>query len=256
MSLLAEERKKRIIDLIEKDGQVKVIDLAKDFEVSTETVRRYLEELEFEKKLKKVYGGAVKVEPDIIEPSMFEREILRIEEKKRIGRKAASLIKEGEVIFIDEGSTTLQMVSSLKDLSDVTVITNSFPVASMLMGYDNKQLFKGETIFLGGYVRSKHFRASGSLAESMAKEFYVDKAFIAIDGVHPESGITSFDLEKRLLSKIFINNANETIVLVDHSKLGVKANYKIESIKLIDYILSDTPMPRDWGVLNVKWIEC
>lgn len=256
MSLLAEERKKRIIDLIEDHGQVKVSNLAKEFNVSMETVRRYLEELENEKKLKKVYGGAVKVESRIIEPSMFEREIVRIEEKKRIGRRAASLIKEGEVIFIDEGSTTLQMVSSLKDLSDVTVITNSFPVTTMLMDYENKQLFKGEIIFLGGYVRSKHFRSSGSLAENMAKEFYVDKAFIAIDGVHPESGITSFDLEKCLLSKIFIHNANETIVLVDHSKIDVKANYKIESLKLIDYILSDTQMPQNWGVLDVKWIEC
>lgn len=256
MSLLAEERKKRIVDLIEDHGQVKVNDLAKEFNVSMETVRRYLEELEYEKKLKKVYGGAVKVESSIIEPSMFEREIVRIEEKKRISMKAASLIKEGEVIFIDEGSTTLQMVSSLKDLSDVTVITNSFPVTTMLMDYANKQLFKGEIIFLGGYVRSKHFRSSGSLAENMAKEFYVDKAFIAIDGVHPVSGITSFDLEKCLLSKIFINNANETIVLVDHSKIDVKANYKIESLKLIDYILSDTPMPQNWGVLDVKWVEC
>lgn len=96
MSLLAEERKKRIVDLIEDHGQVKVNDLAKEFNVSMETVRRYLEELEYEKKLKKVYGGAVKVESSIIEPSMFEREIVRIEEKKRIGMKAASLIKEGK----------------------------------------------------------------------------------------------------------------------------------------------------------------
>ncbi|KAB7709198.1 DUF977 family protein [Bacillus aerolatus] len=256
MSLLAEERKKRIIGLIENQGQVKVNDLAKKFDVSTETVRRYLEELENEKKLKKVYGGAVKMESETTEPSMFEREILRIEEKKRIGRKAASFIKEGEVIFIDEGSTTLQMVLSLKDLSDVTVITNSFPLAAILMDYENKQLFKGEIIFLGGHIRSKHFRASGSLAERMAKEFYVNKAFIAIDGIHPESGITSFDLEKCLLSKIYINNANETFVLADHSKLGVKANYKIESLKRITCLVSDVPMPKDWEVRDVSWIDC
>lgn len=256
MSLLAEERKKRIIELIEQQGKVRVNDLANDFDVSTETVRRYLEELENEKKLKKVYGGAVKVEPETAEPSMFEREILRIDEKKQIAIKAASFIEEGDVIFVDEGSTTLQMVPTFMDISDVTIITNSFPFAARLMAQGNKQLFKGELIFLGGNVRSKHFRASGSLAEKMAKEFYANKAFISVDGIHLESGITSYDLEKCMLSKIFIKNADKTFVLVDHSKLGVKANYKIESLKRIDCILSDASMQEGWNELEEKWIEC
>ncbi|AZV42656.1 DeoR/GlpR family DNA-binding transcription regulator [Peribacillus asahii] len=253
MSLLAEERKKQIIEMIESQGQVKVNDLAKDFEVSTETIRRYLEDLESENKLKKVYGGAIKVDSEE-EPSMFEREILRIDEKKQIGQKAASLIQKGDVIFIDEGSTTLQMASSLTDLLDVTIITNSFPLVTMLMKYESKGLFTGDIIFLGGHVNSKHFRASGSLAEKMAKDFYVNKAFIAIDGVHPETGITSFDLEKCLLSKIFIHNASETFVLADHTKLNVKATYKIESLKEIDHLITNVPMPTDWNIQDMNWI--
>ncbi|MED4401845.1 DeoR/GlpR family DNA-binding transcription regulator [Metabacillus fastidiosus] len=253
MSLLAEERKKVITELIEEHGQVKVNDLAAQFTVSTETIRRYLEELEGEKKLKKVYGGAVKMET--AEPSMFEREILRMEEKKRIGSKAASFVKEGEVIFIDEGSTTLQMCAALKDIFNITVITNSFPLATILMDYESKQLFHGEIIFLGGQIRSKHFRASGSLTEKMAKEFYADKAFIAIDGIHKQAGLTSFDIEKCLLSKIFIENANTSFILVDHSKIDVKANYKIVSLESADYILSDVQIPEEWGMED-KWIKC
>lgn len=256
MSLLAEQRKKTIIDMIEYQGQVKVNDLAHAFDVSTETIRRYLEELEGEKKLKKVYGGAVKIETEIAEPPMFEREVIRSKEKKKIGSKAAELIEEGNVIFIDEGSTTMHMVSSLVNISNITVITNSFPLVTMLIDYQNKQVFSGEVIFLGGHVRSKHFRASGSLAERVAKEFYVDKAFISIDGLHPEAGITSFDLEKCLLSKIFIANANQTIVLADHSKLEVKANYKIDSLKHIDYILCTASLPETWGDLDASWIKC
>jgi DeoR family transcriptional regulator, fructose operon transcriptional repressor len=256
MSLLAEERKQRIIEMIEQQGKVKVNDLASDFDVSTETIRRYLEELDNEKRLKKVYGGAVKVKSETAEPSMFEREILRIDEKRQIAQKAASFIEEGDVIFVDEGSTTLQMVPSLMEVSDVIIITNSFPFAAKLMAHENKRLFKGEIIFLGGYVRSKHFRASGSLTDKMAKEFYVNKAFISIDGIHPESGITSYDLEKCMLSKTLIKNADKTFVLVDHSKLGVKANYKIEALKRIDFILSDVSIPEGWGELEEKWIEC
>lgn len=255
MSLLSEERKVKIIELVEDEGKVKVNRLAKDFNVSTETIRRDLEELETKKKLKKVYGGAVKVKYQLNELSMFEREILNIEEKKRIGMRAASFINDGEIIFIDEGSTTLQMIPSLKNVSDVTIITNSFPLTIKLMEYDSKQQFKGNIIFLGGHINSKHFRSSGSLTEKMAKEFYVDKAFIAIDGIHPDSGITSFDLDKSLLSKIFISNARETFALVDHSKLGVKANYQIELLKHIDYIVSDVPIPENISIPKAKWIQ-
>ena len=123
------------------------------------------------------------------------------------------------------------------------------------MEYDSKQQFKGNIIFLGGHINSKHFRSSGSLTEKMAKEFYVDKAFIAIDGIHPDSGITSFDLDKSLLSKIFISNARETFALVDHSKLGVKANYQIELLKHIDYIVSDVPIPENISIPKAKWIQ-
>lgn len=255
MSLLAEERKKRILEIIEQQGKVKVNDLAHDFDVSTETIRRYLEELENEKKLKKVYGGAVKVELESAEPSMFEREILRIDEKKQIAQKAASFIEEGDVIFIDEGSTTLQMVPTFMGVPDVTIITNSFPFAVRLMAQENKQLFKGELIFLGGHVRSKHFRASGSLAEKMAKEFYANKAFISVDGIHLESGVTSYDLEKCMLSKIFIKNAEKTFVLADQSKIGVKANYKIDSLKNIDHIVSDSAIPEGWSEVEEKWMK-
>lgn len=253
MSLLAEERKKKIIDMVENQGKVKVHDLARNFEVSTETIRRHLEDLESENKLKKVYGGAVKVDSDE-EPSIFEREILRIEEKKRIGKMAASFIQEGDVIFIDEGSTTLQMAISLTELTDVTVITNSFPLVTMLMKYESKELFTGDIIFLGGHVNSKHYRASGSFAERMAKDFYVNKAFISLDGVHHSLGMTSFDLEKCLLSKIFIQNANETFILVDHTKLNVKATYKIGSLVEIDYFITNVPMPQDWNTQDLNWI--
>jgi len=255
MSLLSEERKMKIIELVDSEGKVKVNRLSKEFNVSTETIRRDLEELENEKRLKKVYGGAVKVKTELNELSMFEREILNIEEKKRIGQKAASFINNGEIIFIDEGSTTLQMIPAIRNISDVTIITNSFPLVIKLMEYDNSQRFKGDIIFLGGHVNSKHFRSSGSLTERMAKEFYIDKAFIALDGLHPETGITSYDLHKSLLSKILIHNASETFALVDHSKLGVKASFQIELFNRIDYIISDVPLPENMDFTKTKWIQ-
>ncbi|WP_042352665.1 DeoR/GlpR family DNA-binding transcription regulator [Bacillus massiliigorillae] len=256
MSVLAEERKRIIIEMIARKGKVKVNDLAQNFEVSTETIRRYLEDLESENKLKKVYGGAIKVKVDE-EPPMFERNILRIEEKKRIGTKAVSFIQKDDIIFIDEGSTTIQMAHSLTHLSNVTVITNSFPFVALLMKYENNSLFTGDIIFLGGHVNSNHFRASGSLAEQMAKDFYVNKAFISIDGIHPDLGITSFDLEKCMLSKMFMQNCDKAYILTDYSKLHIKATCKIGTLTDQNtFIISDVPQPVEWNNCNLNWISC
>ncbi|MFC0274569.1 DeoR/GlpR family DNA-binding transcription regulator [Metabacillus herbersteinensis] len=258
MSLLAEERKRVIIELIDQNGKVRVNDLAKDFDVSTETIRRYLEELESERKLKKVYGGAVRLEDETEEPAMFEREIVRIDEKRRIANKACTFIKDQDVIFIDEGSTTLQMVQLLCNYNRLTVITNSFPVASKLLAYANKETFNGDVIFIGGNVGHRHYRTSGSLAERMAEEFFVDKAFISVDGILPEEGITCFDLEKSQLSKILIKNATEVFVLADHFKLGVKANFKMASLSNINKVLTDVNFPEEWDLTTTscEWVIC
>ncbi|AZU60179.1 DeoR/GlpR family DNA-binding transcription regulator [Neobacillus mesonae] len=259
MSLLAEERKRKIIELIEKYGQVKVADLAEDFQVSTESIRRYLEELEHERKLKKVYGGAVKVSDDIEEPTLFDREILHIDEKRKISKKALTFIEHNDVIMIDEGSTTLQMIDGLKEFKGLTVITNSFPAASKLISFANKNLFDGEIIFLGGNIRHRHYRTSGSLAERMAAEFYADKAFISIDGLELEAGMTSYDLEKSILTQNFIKNSKNSIVLTDRTKIGVKANYRITSVQEIDYIITDFELDaksKEYKGISEKWVVC
>ncbi|MDT2048573.1 DeoR/GlpR family DNA-binding transcription regulator [Bacillus sp. 1780r2a1] len=255
MSLLAEERKKRIIELINNEGQVKVNELAKRFHVSAETIRRHLEELENENKIKKVHGGAVRIEEGLSELSMFKRRILHIDKKMIIGLKAASLVEDGDVIFIDEGSTTLQMANSIKVKSNVTVITNSFPFAVQLMEQEgDKSGFKGKVIFLGGYVKGNHFRTAGSLAEKMAKEFFVDKAFISVDGIDEHAGVTSYDLDKCLLSSIFINNSKQSYVLSDSSKIGRIATYKIQDLEEVDYIITDMTN-EGLGIEKSKWIK-
>lgn len=259
MSLLAEERKRIILELLEECEQVRVADLAQQFNVSTETIRRYLEELEAENKLKKVYGGAVKVEKESEEPTLYEREILRIEEKKRIARKAVEFIEDGDVIVIDEGTTTYQMVNGLCGKLGITVITNSFPVSSLLISYANRNLYKGELIFIGGKVQFNHYRSSSSISEKMAKEFFPDKVFLSADGLIPDKGVMSYNLDKKMLSQIYLENATKSFLLLDHSKLGTKASYRMANISDLDYILSDVPIPAEWnreGMNENKWIHC
>ncbi|WP_203362596.1 DeoR/GlpR family DNA-binding transcription regulator [Bacillus sp. REN10] len=261
MSVVSEERKRMILEKLEVKGKVRVADLANEFAVSTETIRRYLEDLAKSQKLKKVYGGAVKTSHSpLIEPSMIERKILNIEQKQRIAYKAATFIDDGDVILIDEGSTTLQLVPYLLHIKDLTIITNSFAFANQLISATNKRLFDGEIVFIGGTISSQHFRTAGPMSQEILNHLSFDKAFISVDAVLPSFGISSYDVEKARLSEMMIKQAKETYVLADHSKIGEKGTYKITGLSKIDYILSNQYSPEDWKeyLINhhVKWIKC
>ncbi|MGL4522874.1 MAG: DeoR/GlpR family DNA-binding transcription regulator, partial [Bacilli bacterium] len=174
MHLLPEERKQMICEYVQSDGTVRVTQLSSTFGVTTETIRKDLEELELIGKLKKVHGGAVRVEQLKVEPSMQERIILRQKEKQKIAEIAASFIEENDMIFIDEGSTPLQMVPYLPRNFTITIITHSFAVAQALHQHNHTH----QVLFLGGWVNGMHSRTSGYYAEQMARSLVVNKAFL------------------------------------------------------------------------------
>lgn len=182
MSVVGEERKRTILEKVEFKGKVKVSELAREFAVSTETIRRYLEELDREKKLKKVYGGAVQLPGAGIEAPMLEREMLHIEEKKRIGYKAATFVEDGDVIAIDDGSTPLQMVPYLVHRKNLTIVTSSFPVATQLISSINKKMFHGEVLFIGGkYLQSIHAYQDLFRSKSSSNSIFIKHLFRLMD---------------------------------------------------------------------------
>ncbi|MFC7392704.1 DeoR/GlpR family DNA-binding transcription regulator [Scopulibacillus cellulosilyticus] len=258
MSLVGEERKRYILKVLDEKGKVKVNDLAKELNVSTETIRQYLEQMDKKNLLKKVYGGAIKVSTDRIEPSQYIRENVNSEEKRKIGKAAADLVQDNEVIIVDEGSTTLQMIKYLSKKKDITLVTNSVAALTLLIDFEMKGLFHGKINFIGGEVDSKNLRVSGLIAEQFIQNFYADKLFLSTEGVTKDHGFTSYNSNKALLSRKFMDCAKETIVLVDHSKFGARRYYKIADIKEVDKIISDQLPPHDWeGILaekNVEWI--
>ncbi|MGG0940087.1 DeoR/GlpR family DNA-binding transcription regulator [Brevibacillus centrosporus] len=258
MSLFGEERKQIILQLVNANGKVRTNDLVEKLQVSSESIRRYLEELESVKKLKRVYGGAVKLNLDRTEPSHMSREVLRAEEKKRIGRAAADLVQDNDTIVIDEGTTPLQMITFLSTKKDLTILTSSITALNMLIEYQNGGLLSAEIYFLGGKVNAKHHRVGGSFAEQTMKGFFVDKAFLSVDGLLIHKGITCYDPERAVLAKRFIENANESIILADHSKIGISTLSKVAELKEIDIVISDTKAPADWSkelqAHNVTWL--
>lgn len=246
MSLIGEERKNYILNQLNLDGKVKTNELVDALDVSSETIRRYLEELEDENKLKRVYGGAVKINLSRDEPSHLKREVLYADEKRKIGRAAATLVEDNDVIFIDDGTTTLHIIDYLLNKKNLTVLTISIPALYLLIDYKNKGLFTGDIFLIGGKVNALHSRVTGLLAEKMVENFYADKAFLSVDGMMLEKGITGFEEGKGQLTQQMMKYAKQSIVLCDHSKFGLVQFYKIADLRELDIIVSDVPAPKEW----------
>ncbi|OPA81360.1 hypothetical protein BVG16_03345 [Paenibacillus selenitireducens] len=246
MSIKGEERKQSILQLLHENGRVESASLVKYFNVSFETIRRDLEELEGIGKLKRMYGGAMRISEEEVELPHLVRETTHVEEKARIGERAAQLVQPGDVIFIDEGTTPVRMIPYLLDLKSLTIVTSSFPTVSLLMDYSNQQRFLGKIIFLGGEVSSQHARVVGSLSEQWMEQLYVDKAFVSIDGFDLKLGITSFGADKATLTRKVIQHAKVTIVMADASKINVQAHYRIAELDKIHYMVCDKFPPAEW----------
>lgn len=258
LSLIGEERKGIILEQLNSEGQVKTFDLVKKLGVSSETIRRYLEELELENRLKRVYGGAVKINLIGEEPSYLKREVLHAEEKRMIGKAAAALVEDNDVIFIDDGTTPLAMIDFLMNKNNLTVLTISIPALHQLIEYKNKELFNGEIYLIGGKVNTRHSRVTGSIAEKIVELFHADKAFISIDGMVLGKGITAFDAERGQLVSKMMYNSRQSIVMADGSKLGLTQLYRIAEWRDINTVISNVGMPKDWvkplEKYGVDWI--
>ncbi|KGX94015.1 cytochrome C [Pontibacillus halophilus JSM 076056 = DSM 19796] len=245
MSLLAEERKKEITQLLEHQGRVKVNELADRLNVSTETIRRYLDDLEGEQKLKKVYGGAIPVEQEKELPH-YERTSLHSEAKKLIGKLAADEVNDHDRIVIDEGSTPLHMIPFLSTKKNLTIMTCSIPALNQLVDYQKRQQLDARILFIGGEVSVEHLRVSGSIAEKMMEDFYVNKAFIAADGVHIDHGVTSYDPNKALFTKKLMEQSEQNYIMADSSKVGLRTYVKMATLDDIHTIVSNEAPPSNW----------
>ncbi|WP_054954866.1 DeoR/GlpR family DNA-binding transcription regulator [Paenibacillus dakarensis] len=241
MSLTYEERKQTILARLSTEGKVQVHALAKNFNVSTETIRRDLDRLEKEGKLRKVYGGAVQTRSEWIEPTFLRRTEMHQPEKQAIGRLAASLVKAGETVILDNGTTTLEIMRHLKGRGDVTVITNSVPIMACAL-----EGFQGKIIFAGGEVNMNCQAATGAVAHQLLDQFKANKAFISAGGISLSEGITDYNLDEALLSRKIMQRTEEAILVADHSKFGVTTFAQIAPIDHISMIITDSGCTEEW----------
>ena len=230
--MLKSKRKQLILEKVMKDKFVSLEYLVKALDTSESTVRRDLDELESERKLRRVHGGAESLHFLQEEESNQEKSIKNIQEKTRIAQKAASLIQEYDVIFIDAGTTNELLVNELHDPS-VTVVTNSIHHATKLVERNIP------TVIIGGVVKRSTDASIGGVALNQIGQLNFDKAFIGMNGID-DGFFTTPDMEEGAVKRAILENAKRTYVLADSSKLGQTSFAKVAPISRARLITNQT----------------
>jgi DeoR family transcriptional regulator, aga operon transcriptional repressor len=235
----AERREEVILRELARVGSVSVEDLAERFAVSPITVRRDLGGLEQRGLLRRTHGGAVSVQPLLYEPfrhdSSFNEQVERhAEEKRRIALAAADLIRDGEVVAVTPGTTTTQVTRSLHGRRGLTVITNTVNVAMELSVRPELNVF-----VTGGFLRGGWFSLVGPTATHALDQFYSDKVFIGVDGIHADRGLTAHHPEEAATNRVMIQKARQRIVVADRSKLGVVVSSLICQTDEVHVLITD-----------------
>ncbi|MDA8261547.1 MAG: DeoR/GlpR family DNA-binding transcription regulator [Actinomycetota bacterium] len=238
--MYAAERRQWIVDRVRADGRVEVVALAVDLDVTPETIRRDLSVLEDAGLLRRAHGGAIPIERLRFEQELSSRDILLSDEKEAIALRALSFVPAGGSVLIDAGSTTARLARALNPEEELTVVTNSVPVALELGGRENCQLY-----FIGGRIRSKTMAAVDAWAVRALAEVTVDVAFVGTNGITATRGFSTADQAEAAVKRAMIASAEMVVALADHSKWGEQKFASFASLDEVDVIITDSGAPRD-----------
>lgn len=241
--MFLDERREKILEKLESNGKVFVKELAKEFEVSEGMIRKDLQSLEKEGKLKRAYGGAIRIKQELVHMSTLkERMVDKNSEKEKIALKIFENIQDGDTIFLDTSSINYILAEKLS-VSDkeVMVITNMPGIISFFT-----EESKSNVIAIGGLYNKKIGGVIGSEAVNSILHYRVDKAFIGSCGVNPRThSVTNFDLEDGNTKKAVISIAKESYLISEGKKFKVEGVFQFCTLEQIDYVLTEEEPPKE-----------
>ena len=211
---LQPERWNRLRELLKHKGVVHLDELCEKLNVSPATVRRDLRQLEDLGKLRRVHGGAVSTGPRLEELLFDEKARIAVRAKRRIAHAAVKFVGTGDTVYLDGGSTVVELARLLRERNDITIVTNSLRAALELAGGGPR------LILIGGELRRRSQTIVGSLTSLMLSELHVDKAFIGTLGLTMKEGLTTSDPDEAYTKVQVMERAGEVILLADSSKAG------------------------------------
>lgn len=222
--MLTDERKNRIIELLKKENIVKSQTLVQLLNASESTIRRDLKELEEDGLLKRVHGGARINQNLSLEFSVTEKKLINVVQKKVIAELAVAQINENDIIFLDAGTTTIEMIPLIPN-KNIRVVTNAPKHATMLaeMGIP--------TMILGGDIKLSTNAVLGTSAIQQLKQLRLNKAFIGINAIDSNYGFTTPDIEEALVKRTAFECSEEVFVVADHTKFNKAAFCKVANIE-------------------------
>jgi DeoR/GlpR family transcriptional regulator of sugar metabolism len=247
--MLTAERKKKLLEVLKEDGKVLASDLSRRFGVSEDTVRRDLRELDRAGLLQRVHGGALPRPPISIDYSARQKE--STDAKQRIGAAAARLLRPGELIALDAGTTPLAVVEHLPPDLAVTVVTHGLTAAVLLAEHP-----AAEGIVVGGRLFKLARAAVGVAAADSYRMLRPDTCILGAAGIHPEAGVTTFDGEEADVKRTMVEHAARVIVVAAGEKLGTVGPYLLIPTGRLTHLVTDrTASPEVLATLREMGIE-
>jgi len=231
--MLAVERQHRILDMLTKSGAVSTVRAAMALAVSEETVRRDFEKLEADGRLFREHGGAVRINDSRRDVPLDSRESANVAEKEAIARVALGQIQKGDTVFFDASSTVFHLAHLLTDF-EVTILTNALKTAAELARRPHVHV-----ILIGGAVNPGSLSCQGELADQMLETYHVQKVFISCRGLDAVRGLSEANAEQAGLKRKIIKLADRTIVLADHTKVGLKSSYFFARLADVDTLITE-----------------
>ncbi|MDO6407189.1 DeoR/GlpR family DNA-binding transcription regulator [Pantoea phytobeneficialis] len=243
--MLSSQRKQQILDILSQEKQVQSSELSQRFAVSEDSIRRDLRELAAEGLLQRVHGGALPVSAAI---APFEtRKNVQISSKQQIARKAVQLIQPGQVVIIDGGTTTAEMIKLLPADLAFTAVTHSPSIAMGLLNYPQV-----EVIIIGGRLfRHSIVTVGAAMLESIAR-INADLFFMGVTGVHKTAGLTTGDYEEAGVKRALAARAADTVVMVSQEKMNSASAFAIGDLSLASTLIVDQPLEADMAQLLAK----
>lgn len=249
--MLNEERRRSILELLNRDGRVFVKELADQFNTSQVTIRKDLETLHEQNHLHRTHGGALPAREGALEdPTLREKEQLHRKEKLHIATAAARMVNEGQVVILDSGTTTTAIARALRVFKKLTVVTNAVNIAVELAGTPI------DVILTGGTLRKNSFSLVGPIAEETLAHLSADILFLGVDGFDVRHGLSTPNLLESKVNRMMAEIAKRTVAVCDSSKFGRRSLSLIIETSAIQQVITDRGISKsDLRVLKEAGVE-
>lgn len=229
------ERRSKILELLKQNKSMKIIELSEILNVTRETIRKDLYELDEEKLINKVHGGA-ELNRTNAELDYNYRKNLYHDEKVAIAYRALHLISSDSVIYLDYGSTVYELAKLINesDLNNLLIVTNSLPIVNLLSNNERHQIY-----LPGGRLRRNEFSFYGQTTLEFLRETFVNIGFFGCGGISVKGEISNYHEIESEISKLMIEHADKSVILADKTKLGNTAFRKIGTFEEVDTIITN-----------------